>query len=485
MRNVANSDKSSSSNFSSSSSSSSSSQAAGGVGGTTASASASTSTAKIEPPTSQQLRRVFVHAAIPMIGFGFMDQTVMVQAGNAIDCTIGVIFGLSTLTAAAIGQVCSDASGILFGGTVERVLKYTGILSRSLQLSAQQMTLPVVSRTTLAGNFFGIIFGCSLGLINLLFIDTTRSSTLKLQASYEDELMMSLSGGSGDPEHLHHYEGDPAYSNFTVEISNAVRPDITALTIEGPDVDGVIANMTLALALQNCSVLEITSKSYKDGQNHGDKKTTNGGSHGAAGGGTMKAVIHVVNRTTNEQFDDEELEDLATKVLEATRTPVQDINALRYSINLSKLQPQPQQQQQLPQLHQLPPKNVIDNEKPPPSSTSSLSALYEAADERETMEDMDTIRNSRKHKEDLREQYHLQHQHHHHNQRRRHTRPKNETSGGGSSSFQETYNKLQRRMTIVKAAHGVGGGGGENDGAPISKKELLRRRITIVPNKDK
>ena len=483
MRNVANSDKSSSSNFSSSSSSSSSSQAAGGVGGTTASASASTSTAKIEPPTSQQLRRVFVHAAIPMIGFGFMDQTVMVQAGNAIDCTIGVIFGLSTLTAAAIGQVCSDASGILFGGTVERVLKYTGILSRSLQLSAQQMTLPVVSRTTLAGNFFGIIFGCSLGLINLLFIDTTRSSTLKLQASYEDELMMSLSGGSGDPEHLHHYEGDPAYSNFTVEISNAVRPDITALTIEGPDVDGVIANMTLALALQNCSVLEITSKSYKDGH-----QSTKGRSHD--GGGTMKAVIHVVNRTTNEQFDDEELEDLATKVLEATRTPVQDINALRYTINLSKLQPQPQHQQlQQHQLQQqLPPKNVIgNNEKspPPPPSSSPLSSLHEADDERETMEDMDTIRNSRKHKEDLREQYHLQHQHHHHNQRRRHTRPKNETSGGGSSSFQETYNKLQRRMTIVKAAHGVGGGGGENDGAPISKKELLRRRITIVPNKDK
>ena len=59
-------------------------------------------------PTATQLRNHFVKAAVPMIGFGLMDQTVMLQAGNAIDCTIGVTFSLSTLTAAAFGQVCSD-----------------------------------------------------------------------------------------------------------------------------------------------------------------------------------------------------------------------------------------------------------------------------------------------------------------------------------------------------------------------------------------
>eukprot|EP00977_Amphora_coffeiformis_P024883 scaffold17437_cov173-Amphora_coffeaeformis.AAC.5 len=35
-----------------------------------------------------------------MIGFGFVDQTE------------GLTFGLSTLTAAALGQVCGDASGV-------------------------------------------------------------------------------------------------------------------------------------------------------------------------------------------------------------------------------------------------------------------------------------------------------------------------------------------------------------------------------------
>jgi len=53
-----------------------------------------------ERPTAGQLKRHFIASALPMVGFGFMDNTVMIQAGNAIDCTLGVSFGLSTLTAA-------------------------------------------------------------------------------------------------------------------------------------------------------------------------------------------------------------------------------------------------------------------------------------------------------------------------------------------------------------------------------------------------
>ncbi|KAL3893497.1 MAG: hypothetical protein SGPRY_014191, partial [Prymnesium sp.] len=36
-----------------------------------------------------------------------------------IDSTLGVTLGLSTLTAAALGNICSDTSGCLFGGIVE------------------------------------------------------------------------------------------------------------------------------------------------------------------------------------------------------------------------------------------------------------------------------------------------------------------------------------------------------------------------------
>jgi Transmembrane protein 65 len=39
-----------------------------------------------------------------MIGFGFMDQFVLIQAGGYIDATLGVSLGLATMTAAAAGM---------------------------------------------------------------------------------------------------------------------------------------------------------------------------------------------------------------------------------------------------------------------------------------------------------------------------------------------------------------------------------------------
>ena len=50
----------------------------------------------------------------------------MIQAGNAIDCSIGVMFGLSTLSAAAFGQIVANVIGILFGGTLESLANVAG-----------------------------------------------------------------------------------------------------------------------------------------------------------------------------------------------------------------------------------------------------------------------------------------------------------------------------------------------------------------------
>jgi hypothetical protein len=231
-----------------------------------------------------------------MIGFGIMDQTVMIQAGNAIDCTIGVLFGLSTLSAAAIGQICSDASGVVFGGTVERLAKAAGLPSANL--SAAQSKLPIVARVTWAGSFLGIILGCTIGLINLWFIDTSRSSTLKLRA---------LNDGQD--------------FEFTVEASNAVRPDATALTVEGPDVDGVLASMTTALTMHGCSIVEISAKRAppKDGQI-------------LASSGGVKDVFLVVDRETGEPFEDDQLEKVAQTLLEATRTPLRNMETVQAAV---------------------------------------------------------------------------------------------------------------------------------------------------------
>lgn len=226
-----------------------------------------------------------------------MDQTVMIQAGNAIDCTIGVLFGLSTLSAAAIGQICSDASGVVFGGTVERLAKAAGLPSANL--SAAQLKLPIVTRTAFAGSFCGIILGCTIGLVNLLFIDTSRSSTLKLQALNEGQ----------DFE-------------FTVEASNAIRPDATALTVEGPDVDGVLASMVAALTKQGCSIVEISAKRAPA------KESTTGLSYS----GKITDVFYVVDQESGEPFEDDQLELVAQTLLEATRTPLRNYDFVKAAV---------------------------------------------------------------------------------------------------------------------------------------------------------
>ena len=56
--------------------------------------------AATEPATSRQLRLQMLAAAVPMVGFGFMDNLIMIQAGDLIDTYLGDVLGLSTMTAA-------------------------------------------------------------------------------------------------------------------------------------------------------------------------------------------------------------------------------------------------------------------------------------------------------------------------------------------------------------------------------------------------
>jgi hypothetical protein len=167
---------------------------------------------------------------------------------------------------------------------LENLFSSVGILPRS-NLSSEQRKLPVIRRVTFAASVFGIVLGGVLGLINLYFIDTTKSSTLKL--------------------HAHHGEQDMDLQ-FTIEASNAARIDATSLTVEGPDVDGLLASMTAVLATKGASILEIQAK--RQGDNNDDQKM-------------IRDVFYVVDASTGEQFDDDDLEDLAQGLLDSTRTP--------------------------------------------------------------------------------------------------------------------------------------------------------------------
>ena len=174
---VASSSRRASSGSSGSSSSSSSSR------GFASSAAPSPSPTASPPVTRRQLREVFLFSAVPFVAFGFVDNTVLIHAGDAIDSTFGVALGLSSLAAAALGQIFSDTSGVLFGSTIEGFVLRCGLAAPSLT-PTQQLARGVRVASTL-GKVFGVVLGCSLGLVNLLVVDARATEKAKEEKEYD------------------------------------------------------------------------------------------------------------------------------------------------------------------------------------------------------------------------------------------------------------------------------------------------------------
>jgi hypothetical protein len=132
-----------------------------------------------------------------MVGFGFMDNFVMIQAGQYIDSTLGVQLGLATMTAAAAGQVVSDVSGVVFGGTLERFLQRLGLI-RSPCLTSAQRQLPITRNVTMAGAVLGVIVGCALGACTLCFVDLEARDRIHHATQLRDLVTDLVAGGSAD-----------------------------------------------------------------------------------------------------------------------------------------------------------------------------------------------------------------------------------------------------------------------------------------------
>jgi len=119
-------------------------------------------------PTRKQLLRLAIASGTPFVGFGIADNGIMIIAGDHIDASLGVRFGLSTLAAAGLGNLISDVCGISLGETIEHVCWRMGL--RAPSLSEAQQTLRVTRLTKLTANAVGISIGCVIGMAPLLFM---------------------------------------------------------------------------------------------------------------------------------------------------------------------------------------------------------------------------------------------------------------------------------------------------------------------------
>lgn len=108
----------------------------------------------------------------------------------------------------------------------------------------------------------------------------------------------------------------PDFSTYyRIEVSNAERADATKLIVRGPDIDGIMASMTLSLAMQGCSLVELhasKSKAIDTAVTH--TRFTDDSS--------IEDVFYVVNRVTGMPFADAALEPLAKALLQSLRTPM-------------------------------------------------------------------------------------------------------------------------------------------------------------------
>jgi hypothetical protein len=121
-------------------------------------------------PSKTALRRLFVSSLLPFVGFGMMDNGLMILFGDAIETRIGAVLTISTMACAAIGNWLSDLVGVLSGSTVEKLAQRCGLPHHGLDL--EQLETPIASRVKSFGALLGISIGCFLGMFPLLFIDT-------------------------------------------------------------------------------------------------------------------------------------------------------------------------------------------------------------------------------------------------------------------------------------------------------------------------
>merc|ERR1719347_2490692 len=121
-------------------------------------------------PTFRELKQLAYHNSLPFIGFGFLDNFIMIMAGEYIDITLGAKLGISTMAAAALGNTMSDMMGI---GSAWYVESWAGRLGAyPPDLSPDQLEM---ASSRVAGNIgraFGVALGCLIGMFPLLFIDS-------------------------------------------------------------------------------------------------------------------------------------------------------------------------------------------------------------------------------------------------------------------------------------------------------------------------
>ncbi|CAM9687569.1 unnamed protein product [Ectocarpus fasciculatus] len=113
----------------------------------------------VREPSLRQLRRVAVISAVPFVGFGIMDNAIMIVV-SWFDNRVRLLLERE--------EKISDVAGVGLGGVIENLATRLGLPPS--KLSRAQMLLQTTRTAGLVGSAIGVLVGCLIGMFPLLFM---------------------------------------------------------------------------------------------------------------------------------------------------------------------------------------------------------------------------------------------------------------------------------------------------------------------------
>ena len=185
----------------------------------------------------------------------------------------------------------------MFGDTLEAVFREaSGGTVNKHKLSTAQKLMRSSRIAGVMGGIIGVSVGCTLGLVNLFFVDEQKANMLKLQALEDGQEF-----------------------EFEVEIDNTINPGLTTVFVRGPDVDGVLASITATIASHGCSIVKLDA-GLRGGDGVSDTSLQKLLSQTPTTVLEDKFIIR--DRSTGRAVDNDDLDDLARVILAAAKDPL-------------------------------------------------------------------------------------------------------------------------------------------------------------------
>lgn len=125
-----------------------------------------------ERPANRDLYLHALNNGLPFIGFGFLDNAIMILGGDYFDSTFGAALGVSTMFACAMGNMAGDVAGLFLGNTVEVAAAKLKLPTPNMSSVQREMTITRSYR--LSGCVIGVMIGCTLGMFPLLWPQQLR-----------------------------------------------------------------------------------------------------------------------------------------------------------------------------------------------------------------------------------------------------------------------------------------------------------------------